>query len=131
VPMVDSSLAEREEVPITSKDVPAPHTHPGGEHHDVSPDGKASLQGKSSQVNDHHFVKLRKPFTSRLLPGLRLVHKYDVTVRRPVRYSRRPRGVPAGSGFQSRQTRKREPPPRPGAYGPWGQRRPMASPAPR
>ena len=64
-----------------------------------SPDGgKASLQGKSSQVKDHHidFVKLRRPFTCWLLPGLRLVHKHDVTVRRPVpeRYSRGFRRVP-------------------------------------
>ena len=60
MPMVDSSLAEREEVPITSKDVPTTcplhtRTHPvKGNYHDVSPDGgKASLQVKSSQVKDH------------------------------------------------------------------------------
>ena len=143
MPMVDSSLAEREEVPITSKDVPAPHALLRGTCRVAPRRGQGKyVHGKSSQVKDHHigddwmlsdFVKLRRPFTSRLSPGLRLVR------RSRYRYSR---GVPAGFNRANRQTETRKSEmrvePRPCAmtappvqFGPWGQRRPMASPAPR
>ena len=76
MPMVDSSLAEREEVPITSKDVPAPHPHPvEGNIMMFRPTGagKSARQVKSSQEPPRRLDAVRFCETADTLGGLRRV----------------------------------------------------------